>query len=135
MCGVLSHRGPDDDGFHLGPGVGLGMRRLRIIDLQTGRQPIRNEDGSVWVVFNGEIYNFRELRRELESHGHMFYTATDTECIVHLYEERGTGCVDALRGMFAFALWDNRRQQLLLARDRLGVKPLYYAEVGEQLLF
>ncbi|TMC37590.1 MAG: asparagine synthase (glutamine-hydrolyzing) [Chloroflexi bacterium] len=135
MCGVISHRGPDDDGFHLGPGVGLGMRRLRIIDLETGRQPIRNEDGTVWVVFNGEIYNFRELRRELEARGHAFYTATDTETIVHLYEEDQADCVKKLRGMFAFALWDARRRTLLVARDRLGIKPLYYAEAGGKLLF
>jgi asparagine synthase (glutamine-hydrolysing) len=135
MCAALVHRGPDDDGFYLGSGVGLGMRRLRIIDLETGRQPIRNEDGTIWVVFNGEIYNFRELRRELEARGHAFYTATDTETIVHLYEEYETGCVTRLRGMFTFALWDERRRTLLLARDRLGIKPLYYAEVGGTLLF
>jgi asparagine synthase (glutamine-hydrolysing) len=135
MCAALVHRGPDDDGFYLGPGVGLGMRRLRIIDLETGRQPIRNEDGTIWLVFNGEIYNFKELRRELEGRGHSFYTATDTETIVHLYEEHGADCVTKLRGMFAFALWDARRRELLLARDRLGIKPLYYAEVGGQLLF
>jgi asparagine synthase (glutamine-hydrolysing) len=135
MCAAMVHRGPDDDGFYLGPEVGLGMRRLRIIDLETGRQPIRNEDGTIWVVFNGEIYNFRELRRELEARGHVFSTATDTETIVHLYEERGADCVTKLRGMFAFALWDERRRTLLLARDRLGIKPLYYAEVGGKLLF
>ncbi len=135
MCAVLSHRGPDEDGFYLSPGVGLGMRRLRIIDLETGRQPIRNEDGTIWVVFNGEIYNFKELRTELETRGHSFYTATDTETIVHLYEEYGTRCVTKLRGMFAFALWDERRRRLLLARDRLGIKPLYYAEAGGKLVF
>ncbi|HEV8441368.1 MAG TPA: asparagine synthase (glutamine-hydrolyzing) [Methylomirabilota bacterium] len=135
MCGALAHRGPDEDGFYVGPGVGLGMRRLSIIDLQTGRQPIRNEDGSVWVVFNGEIYNFKELREELEGRGHVFATATDTETIAHLYEDHGPRCVEKLRGMFAFALWDERRQQLLLARDRLGIKPLYFAELGGRLLF
>jgi asparagine synthase (glutamine-hydrolysing) len=135
MCAVLSHRGPDEDGFYLSPGVGLGMRRLRIIDLETGRQPIRNEDGTIWVVFNGEIYNFKELRTELETRGHSFYTATDTETIAHLYEEYGTRCVTKLRGMFAFALWDERRRRLLLARDRLGIKPLYYAEAGGKLVF
>ena len=135
MCAVISHRGPDEDGFYLGPGVGLGMRRLRIIDLETGRQPIRNEDGTIWVVFNGEIYNFKELRTELEARGHSFYTATDTETITHLYEEYGTRCVEKLRGMFAFALWDERRRRLLLARDRLGIKPLYYADVGGRLVF
>jgi asparagine synthase (glutamine-hydrolysing) len=135
MCAVLSHRGPDEDGFYLSPGIGLGMRRLRIIDLETGRQPIRNEDGTVWVVFNGEIYNFRELRGELEARGHAFSTSSDTETIAHLYEEYGTACVTRLRGMFAFALWDERRRRLLLARDRLGIKPLYYAEVGGKLVF
>ncbi|MBI4609209.1 MAG: asparagine synthase (glutamine-hydrolyzing) [Candidatus Rokubacteria bacterium] len=135
MCDALVHRGPDDNGFYAGPGVALGMRRLSIIDLETGRQPIRNEDGSVWVVFNGEIYNFRELRRELEQRGHRFYTATDSETIVHLYEEDGARCVEKMRGMFAFAVWDARRRQLLLARDRLGIKPLYYAELGGRLVF
>jgi asparagine synthase (glutamine-hydrolysing) len=135
MCGALAHRGPDDDGFYLGGGVGLGMRRLSIIDLHTGHQPIGNEDGSVWVVFNGEIYNFQELRQELESRGHVFATNTDTEAIAHLYEEHGPACVDKLRGMFAFALWDDRRKQLLLARDRLGIKPLYFADLGGRLVF
>src|SRR2546425_1600127 len=135
MCAVMSHRGPDEDGFYLTPEVGLGMRRLRIIDLETGRQPIRNEDGTIWVVFNGEIYNFKELRTELEARGHSFYTATDTETITHLYEEYGTRCVEKLRGMFAFAIWDERRKRLLLARDRLGIKPLYYAEVDGRLVF
>ena len=135
MCAVMSHRGPDEDGFYLGQGVGLGMRRLRIIDLETGRQPIGNEDGTIRVVFNGEIYNFRELRTELEARGHSFSTAADTETIVHLYEDYGAGCVTKLRGMFAFALWDERRRRLLLARDRLGIKPLYYAEAGGRLVF
>lgn len=135
MCAAVVHRGPDDDGFYFSTGVGLGMRRLSIIDLETGRQPVRNEDGSVWVVLNGEIYNFRQLRGELEQRGHWFYTATDTETIVHLYEEYGTRCVEKMRGMFAFALWDERRRQLLLARDRLGIKPLYYADVGGRLVF
>lgn len=135
MCGAMVHRGPDDEGLYVGTGVGLGMRRLRIIDLETGRQPVRNEDGSVWVVFNGEIYNFRELRQEVGQRGHRFYTASDTETIVHLYEEYGTRCVEKLRGMFAFALWDERRRQMLLARDRLGIKPLYYGELGGRLLF
>src|SRR5256712_8238488 len=135
MCTAMFHRGPDDEGFYIGPGVGLGMRRLSIIDLQTGRQPVHNEDGTVWVVFNGEIYNFRDLRRKLEQRGHVFSTATDTEVIVHLYEDFGPHCVEHLRGMFAFALWDGRRRQLLLARDRLGIKPLYYAEIAGRLLF
>jgi len=120
MCQTLVHRGPDDEGIYVRGKVGLGMRRLSIIDLAGGQQPIHNEDRSVWVVFNGEIYNFPELRRELESRGHLFYTRSDTEVIVHLYEEMGADCVSKLRGMFAVALYDERRQRLLLARDRLG---------------
>ena len=135
MCAVLAHRGPNDEGWYVGDGIGLGSRRLSIIDLATGHQPIANEDGSVWVVLNGEIYNFQGLRADLEARGHRFTTATDTEAIVHLYEEYGPHCVDRLRGMFAFAVWDDRRRQLLLARDRLGIKPLYYAELGEQFVF
>ena len=135
MCGAISHRGPDDEGFYFAPGVGLGMRRLSIIDVASGRQPVRNEDGTVWVVFNGEIYNFRELRKDLESRGHRFYTNTDTETIVHLYEEFGKGCVDRMRGMFGFALWDERKRQLLIARDRLGIKPLYYTQVAGRIIF
>ncbi len=135
MCDVMAHRGPNGEGFYLSQGIGLGMRRLSIIDLVTGNQPIRNEDGSVWVVLNGEIYNFKALRRDLEARGHSFYTATDTEVIVHLYEEHGPRCVEHLRGMFAFAVWDKRRHRALLARDRLGIKPLYYAEVNGRLLF
>jgi asparagine synthase (glutamine-hydrolysing) len=135
MCGAMVHRGPDAEGIYLGAGVALGMRRLSIIDLDNGQQPVPNEDGSVWVVFNGEIYNYRELRRDLERSGHTFHTASDTETIVHLYEDLGPRCVDRLRGMFAFAIWDVRRRQLLLARDRLGIKPLYYAERDGELVF
>ncbi|HEY7816859.1 MAG TPA: asparagine synthase (glutamine-hydrolyzing), partial [Vicinamibacteria bacterium] len=135
MCDAIVHRGPDDGAVHVGPGVGLGIRRLSIIDLETGRQPIANEDGSIHLVFNGEIYNYRELRRELSGLGHRFRTESDTETIVHLYEEHGPDYVSRLRGMFAFALWDDRRKRLLLARDRLGIKPLFYAAVGERLLF
>ena len=135
MCAVMTHRGPDDEGAYLGPGVGLAMRRLSIIDLATGHQPVSNEDGSVWVVLNGEIYNYRALRHDLERRGHRFSTTTDTEVIVHLYEERGARCVEELRGMFAFALWDEARRELLLARDRLGIKPLYWGEVGGRLVF
>jgi asparagine synthase (glutamine-hydrolysing) len=135
MCMSIAHRGPDDEGYYVGPAVGLGMRRLSIIDIASGRQPVRNEDGTVWVVFNGEIYNFRELRRDLQRRGHVFYTHTDTETIVHLYEEYGKRLVDHLRGMFGFALWDERKRQLLLARDRVGIKPLYYAEAGGRILF
>lgn len=135
MCAAIVHRGPDDDGFYCGAEAGLGMRRLSIIDLGSGHQPVWNEDRSVCVVFNGEIYNFQELRRQLEGRGHIFGTRTDTEVIVHLYEEHGQRCVEHLRGMFGFALWDIRRKRLLLARDRIGIKPLYYTEAGGRLLF
>ncbi len=135
MCDVMVHRGPDDDGVYIGGMVGLGMRRLSIIGLSSGSQPIANEDGTVRVVFNGEIYNYAALRRDLEQRGHVFRTASDTECLVHLYEDHGAALVDHLRGMFAFAIWDDNRRRLLLARDRLGIKPLYYAEVGNSLLF
>jgi len=126
MCRTLAHRGPDDEGFFVDGHVGLGMRRLSVIDLATGHQPIANEDGRLWIVFNGEIYNFPELRQELEQKGHCFATHTDTEAIVHAYEEYGEDCVKKLNGMFAFAIWDRQDRTLLLARDRLGVKPLYY---------
>jgi asparagine synthase (glutamine-hydrolysing) len=135
MSAALVHRGPDEGGHYVRGPVGLGMRRLSIIDIQSGHQPVHNEDFSVWVVFNGEIYNFRELRTELEAAGHSFYTATDTEVIVHLYEQHGRDCVRKLRGMFAFALWDERRRAVLLARDRLGKKPLYYGWSGRRLVF
>ncbi|HCC47232.1 MAG TPA: asparagine synthase (glutamine-hydrolyzing) [Elusimicrobia bacterium] len=136
MALSLEHRGPDEDGFFSeGEEVSLGMRRLKVIDLATGAQPISNEDGTVTVVFNGEIYNFRELRRELEAAGHRFRTNTDTEVLVHLYEEHGEGFPKLLRGMFAFALWDGRARKLLLARDQFGIKPLYYALAGNKLYF
>ena len=135
MMDMIQHRGPDGSGEFLSGPVGLGHRRLSIIDLDTGGQPMSNEDGTVWVVYNGEIYNFHELRTELEGRGHQFKSSTDTEVIVHLYEELGDQCVARLRGMFAFALWDERQQRLLLARDRVGVKPLYYANTGKSLLF
>jgi asparagine synthase (glutamine-hydrolysing) len=135
MCQSIVHRGPDDEGIFVKDGVGLGMRRLSIIDLAGGHQPIFNEDGSVWIVFNGEIYNFPELRRELDARGHRFSTRSDTEVIVHLYEEHGAECVNKLRGMFAFALYDQRRRKLLLARDRLGIKPLHYVLDNGRLLF
>jgi asparagine synthase (glutamine-hydrolysing) len=135
MCQAIVHRGPDDEGIFVKQNTGLGMRRLSIIDLVGGHQPIFNEDRSVWIVFNGEIYNFIHLRRELESSGHRFSTNSDTEVIVHLYEEMGSECVQKLRGMFAFALYDERRRKLLIARDRLGKKPLHYAQVNERLLF
>jgi asparagine synthase (glutamine-hydrolysing) len=127
MCNPIVHRGPDDEGMFVDQGVGLGMRRLSIIDLAGGHQPIHNENRSVWVVCNGEIYNFLELRKDLESRGHKFNTHSDVEVIVHLYEELGSDCVQKLRGMFAIALWDDNRKKLLLARDRLGKKPLHYA--------
>src|SRR6266581_636342 len=135
MNQTLVRRGPDEDGIFLDAGVGLAMRRLSIIDLSGGRQPIHNEDSTVWVVFNGEIYNYRELRAALLARGHRFGTHSDTEVIVHLYEEYGDELVHHLRGMFAFALWDTRRSRGLIARDRLGIKPLFYAEVGSMLLF
>ena len=135
MCAALVARGPDDEGTFVGDGAGLAMRRLSIIDLQTGHQPVSNEDGSIWVVLNGEIYNYRQLRNDLERRGHRFSTSTDTEVIVHLYEEHGDACVEALRGMFAFAIWDSGRRRLLLARDRIGIKPLYYGLVAGRLLF
>src|SRR5215469_9697393 len=135
MCDVIAHRGPDDEGYYVRGAVGLGMRRLSIIDLSTGHQPISNEDESVWIVFNGEIYNFQELRDELRSRGHVFGTNTDTEAIVHLYEDLGSDCVKRLRGMFGFAIHDLKKQSLLLARDRLGKKPLHYALHGNCLLF
>jgi asparagine synthase (glutamine-hydrolysing) len=135
MCGAMVHRGPDDEGIWLGDGVALGQRRLSIIDLSNGHQPLSNEDGSIWIVFNGEIYNYPELRAQLLSRGHTLRTNSDTETIVHLYEDFGPACVEHLRGMFAFAIWDTRRREMLLARDRLGIKPLYYAERDGELLF
>ncbi len=135
MNAVLKHRGPDDEGFYFGSQIGLGHRRLSIIDLDGGHQPLSNEDESVWVVYNGEIYNYRELRAELVKRGHHFRTHSDTEVIVHLYEEHGPGLLPQLRGMFAFALWDARKRCLLLARDRLGQKPLYYTRQNKNLIF
>src|SRR5688500_13753533 len=135
MCDVIRHRGPDDEGVHSEPGVGLGMRRLSIIDLSTGHQPIHNEDQTVWLVFNGEIYNYRDLRRELQAAGHRFYTSSDTEANVHAYEQWGESAFGRLRGMFAIALWDRPRRTLLLARDRAGIKPLHYASCGDRLYF
>jgi asparagine synthase (glutamine-hydrolysing) len=136
MAGVLTHRGPDDEGYLFDGPVGLASRRLAIIDLDTGRMPVGNEDGSVHVVLNGEIYNHAELRTRLQARGHVFRTRTDTETIVHLWEDHGADLVEHLRGMFAFALWDARRRELLLARDRLGEKPLFYAYVpGRTLVF
>jgi len=135
MCQAILHRGPDDEGIFVGPSIGFGMRRLSIIDLDGGHQPIQNEDGSVSVVFNGEIYNFQSIRKELERRGHRFKTNTDTEVIVHAYEEDGPDCVKHFNGIFAFAIWDHRRRRLVLARDRMGVKPLYYVQIGAKLAF
>src|SRR5437016_4842564 len=135
MNDAIRHRGPDDDGFYFGDGAGLAMRRLAIIDLKGGHQPIHNSDRTAWIVFNGEIYNYRELRKQLEARGHRFYTDSDTEAIVHAYDEFGTDCPKYLRGMFAFAIWDERAKSLFLARDRVGKKPLLYAQLNGQLVF
>src|ERR671932_525770 len=135
MCDALRHRGPDEEGQYLNGPVGLAMRRLAIIDLAGGQQPIHNEDGTAWIVFNGEIYNYKELRLQLEKLGHQFYTDSDTEAIVHAYEQYGADCPRHLRGMFAFAIWDEAREELFLARDRVGKKPLLYARVGDELVF
>ena len=132
---AMAHRGPDDEGFHLDGQLGLGNRRLSIIDLPGGHQPIANEDESLWITFNGEIYNYRELRPDLLARGHQFRTNSDTETILHLYEEHGVSFLDHLRGMFAFAIWDRRQRRLLLARDRLGVKPLFYWLESGRLAF
>ena len=129
MTDAMRHRGPDDEGWYAGHGVGLGNRRLAIIDLTAGgHQPMSNEDGSVWITYNGMLYNYRELRRELVAAGHRFRSASDTEVIVHAYEEWGDDCLQRFDGMFAFAIWDARKRRLMAARDRFGVKPLYWSE-------
>lgn len=135
MAHAIRHRGPDDEGFYISGQIGLGFRRLSIIDLTGGHQPLSNEDGTVWIVFNGEIYNYQALRRDLTAKGHVFKTSSDTEVIVHLYEEYGTDCVQKLRGMFAFAVWDAAQKALFLARDRVGIKPLYYFVGNSFLVF
>ncbi|MFZ0802848.1 MAG: asparagine synthase (glutamine-hydrolyzing) [Terriglobales bacterium] len=135
MSAQIVHRGPDEDGSYVDGNVALAIRRLSIIDVQSGQQPIRNEDQNLWIVYNGEIYNHQQLRKELESHGHRYRTKSDTETIVHLYEEYGSECVQRLRGMFAFAIWNRRTRRLFIARDRLGIKPLYYRLEGGTLLF
>ncbi len=135
MTDIIHHRGPDDSGFWSEPGVGLGFRRLSIIDLAEGHQPMSNENERIWIIFNGEIYNYKALRNELEARGHQFKTQTDTEVIVHLYEEYGEDCVNHLRGMFGFAIWDMDRKRLFAARDHFGIKPLYYALSDDRLVF
>ena len=135
MCQAIRHRGPDDDGYYVDDAAALGARRLSIIDVAGGHQPISNEDETLWIVFNGEIYNFMELRAGLQERGHRFRTQSDTEVIVHLYEELGPRSVGVLDGMFAFAIWDKRRKRLVLGRDRMGKKPLHYALVGQELVF
>jgi asparagine synthase (glutamine-hydrolysing) len=135
MCDLIRHRGPDDEGIYIDGACGIGMRRLSIIDLTTGHQPISNEDGSIWIVFNGEIYDYQELRRALIAKGHRFGTNSDTETIVHLYEEEGTEGLQRLRGMFAYCIWDSRKRKILLVRDRFGKKPLYYAQTPAGFYF
>src|SRR6266404_8923601 len=138
MCDAIAHRGPDDSGTWISPNcsVGLGSRRLSIVDLSpAGHMPMSNEDGTVWITFNGEIYNHAKLRVDLEKRGHRYHSRTDTETIIHLYEELGERCVEKLNGMFAFAIWDERKRQLLLARDHFGKKPLYYWRNNDRLVF
>src|SRR5947207_3195913 len=135
MREVLIHRGPDEAGLHGDAHAALAHRRLSIVDVSTGQQPLSNEDGSVWVVFNGEIYNHADLRGELQRHRHVYRTKSDTETIVHAYEQWGDACVQRFRGMFAFALWDAPKRRLLLVRDRLGIKPLYWCRAGDVLMF
>src|SRR5918992_6086204 len=130
MRDVIAHRGPDDAGYYADGRAALGHRRLSIVDLASGHQPLANEDETIWIVFNGEIYNHAAVRPELEAAGHRYRTRSDTETIVHAYEQWGDACVDRLRGMFAFAIWDAPKRRLLLVRDRLGVKPVYWAEAG-----
>ncbi len=135
MTGIMDYRGPDEEGFLTRDNIGLGHRRLKIIDLHTGQQPLANEDSTVFLICNGEIYNFRELRAELERRGHRFSSRSDSETILHLYEEEGTGCLKRLRGMFAFAIWDTDKEELFLARDRIGKKPVVYCETAEGFMF
>src|SRR5579862_2288742 len=135
MCRVITHRGPDDEGFYTDGAVGIGMRRLSIVDVAGGHQPISNEDGTLWIVFNGEIYNHLALREQLIARGHRYVTHSDTETVIHLFEEYGPDCVQHLRGMFAFAIWNRNTKTLFIARDRLGIKPLYYKLTSDRLLF
>lgn len=135
MTDMIVHRGPDDAGVHFADHVGLGFRRLSIIDLEGGHQPLSNEDGSIWIVFNGEIYNYKQIRRWLLDRGHQFKTEADTEVIIHLYEEKGPDCVKDLRGMFGFAIWDSKRNRVMVARDHFGIKPVYYTETSDTIAF
>src|SRR4051794_33438388 len=135
MRDVMAHRGPDHAGSYIDEQAALGHRRLTIVDLSTGQQPLSNENGRVWIAFNGEIYNHAEIRQELERRGHTYRSRSDTETIVHAYEEWGDECVHRFRGMFAFAIWDAPRRRLLLVRDRLGIKPLYWSRAGDRLIF
>ncbi len=135
MCEVIRHRGPDGDGYYIDGAVGLGHRRLRIIDLEGGKQPMSNEDGTIWITFNGEIYNFKQLQKDLEGRGHYFHSHSDTEAIIHAYEEYGGNCVEHINGMFSFCIWDAKRERLFLARDRVGKKPLYYYFDGKKFIF
>src|SRR5271157_1414016 len=135
MTQTIIHRGPDDEGIYTAPGIGLGFRRLSIIDVAGGHQPISNEDGSIWVMLNGEIYNYTDLYQELLTRGHRFTTRSDTEAIVHLYEEYGEECFARLRGMFAIAIWDSNKHRMVLARDRVGKKPLYYFADRDRCIF
>ncbi|HWF89385.1 MAG TPA: asparagine synthase (glutamine-hydrolyzing), partial [Pyrinomonadaceae bacterium] len=135
MRDVIAHRGPDGEGIYIDENVGLGHRRLSIVDVASGHQPMTNEDGSLYITYNGEIYNHCDYRADLEARGHVYRTHCDTETILHLYEEFGEGCVEHLRGMFAFAIWDRNKRELFIARDRLGIKPLYYVHTGDGSLY
>ena len=135
MRDVIRHRGPDDDGIYIDENVGLGHRRLSIVDVASGHQPMTNEDGSLYIIYNGEVYNHADYREELIARGHVYKTHCDTETILHLYAEHGRDCVDYLRGMFAFAIWDRNKRELFIARDRLGVKPLYYVHAQDGSLY
>src|SRR6185503_16065219 len=135
MRDVITHRGPDDEGIYIDENVGLGHRRLSIVDVASGHQPMTNEDGSLYITYNGEVYNHADYRDELESRGHVYRTHCDTETILHLYEDYGDACVEHLRGMFAFAIWDRNKRDLFIARDRLGVKPLYYVHTDDGSLY